>query len=108
MQTKNGEQTDMHVETNDNSVHVETSGETQNVETNMAEHSAWHVETPLVLHVAMTNNTPLPTMNAAVKSDTVSNVNLDTPAKKADENLPALTPLQQEICDQPAAKKDLK
>ena len=48
---------DVHVETKVNSVHVGTSGDTQNVETNSVEQSPQHVETPLVLHVAMTGDT---------------------------------------------------
>ena len=86
VQTKNGVQTVMHVETDDNSIHVET---------NQGEQSAWHVETLLVLHVAMTKETSSPTANT-VQSDIVSNVTLDLPASKADEDLPAPTPFQQE------------
>ena len=92
------------VETKVNSVHVGTSGDTQNVETNSVEQSP-HVETPLVLHVAMTGDTTLPAdTNAVVQTSTVSSVDLN----KSDENLPAPAPLQQEKCDKPSIKKDLK
>ena len=87
------------METNEKSMHVETDSETRNVETNTAEQNSQHVETPTVLHVAMTDSTSPPDMNAVVHAPTADEVEPATPKEKTKEPLLAPVPPQHEKKD---------